>query len=116
MLDKYIVAEGYERNILVFDGDANPGELTTRLIPLLMDVAWRNEPRGRIEAVYVPEEVEFDPDCNGTYCGAYIIPDKRLNKDGELFKHFQEIGGRLMTGDKYLAVGVGPGLVLLGSF
>lgn len=125
MLDKYIVEEGYNRNILVYDCDAFFGEFTLRLAALLRCVARRNQPRGHIEAVYIPEEIQYDESL--TTGGLYIIPDKRLNLDGELLKHFFDLGGVLAasrvdpdditrrTKDRYLCVGVSPTTTILGS-
>jgi len=119
MLNKFIVEEGYKRNIIVFDAEATPGVFGSRLAALLRTVAHRNVPRGHLEAVYVPEEITVD-DEDGALCGLYIIPDKRLNKGGELLEHFKKIGGSTAASlnskvDEYLVVGVGQNIVMLGS-
>lgn len=121
MLDKYIVEEGNKRNIMVYDCDAPRGEFTLRLAALLCCVARRNKPQGHIEAVYVPEEIEYDESL--TTGGIYIIPDKRLNIGGELHTYFvEELDGTFPRSsndgdgaDRYLCVAVAPNVTLFGS-
>jgi len=132
MLDKYVVKDGADQNILVFDGDQKPGDgiFTDRHAALLRTVARYNR-LGDIEAIYVPEEIEVEGE-NGNACGMYIIPDKRLNLGGELLKYYLEETGHGTTlfirnprrtpadppasVDRYLVVAIGqPNTVLLGS-
>lgn len=114
---------GVDRNIVCFDDDAKPGELTDRLLNIMKDVAFDNQD---CHNPYTGYHFWVGDICNvnmtgySEYHGEHydITVDKRLGLDGELVKYFlNECKATMVKNDTSLVVMfLNNGEVLLGSY
>lgn len=126
MLTKDKFLEALDRNIMIFDADAEPSVFTKRLIYLMKVVVRRQygletNKRGKLVDLYIPDMKLFnnwtidylegvtddlDNSSKIVIFGVNIIKDKRLNNDGELSEVFRISSGTLATNDNFLVVGI----------
>lgn len=112
-----------DRNILVFDGDAEPGEFTKRLICLMKTVFRQNKQTGsgNIDVIYVDlEDLErFLDDSYPQYYDRVRLFGVRLAPcDGEAMTEYfvKEKKCTLAATDKKLILALGTEEGLIGSY
>lgn len=130
-LTKKDLWNGLERNIVCFDIDAKPGELTERLLDIMKDVAFNNQDLIDIDTgehkeafsgyhFWVGNIGSVDESYYTEYRGenSDITVDERLAEGGELHRYYTEdSSGSLTTGDNSLVVMfLNNGEILLGSY
>lgn len=96
---------GIDKNILVFDADAKPGELTSRLLSLLRVIGGRNQPK-KITDIIISDSDSFDDSIHEF--NRHSLPENAVEK-------FLKLGGRLATlDDKKLCIclDMSKGLIL----
>lgn len=129
-----LVASAADRNIVVYDADADPGQFTKRLVSLMRTVMARNSGgnsastrRGRLTDLYLSieahenirnwdadqvdevtrREIYMRPDGTATRIfGVTLHEMYELGVDQELQVFFEQLGGTLPGGDSEIVVGV----------
>jgi hypothetical protein len=104
------IAQGIDRNVLVYDFDAVSGEFTSRLVALMSVVARRHKPEeDRLVAIWVGDHLDID---NALIAGVKI---KCICMDN-VGAFYKSLSGAMGPGDTHLVIGITEKSTLLGSY
>jgi hypothetical protein len=118
VLTKDILNKAISQNVLCFDDDQIEGELSYKLVGLMIDVL-RSTSNEILTKLYIPCGIKWESEYYQTCCGlkVYQIPElNRSHPDSLLRYYLEDLEGFLYGNHKYLIVGTGPNCaVMLGS-
>ncbi len=119
-LTKEVVRQAFDRNILVFDNDSEPGDCTGRLVALIRTIGYFNG-KEDFDILYVGHDVKLNDehaDGEDDICimsGLPVVRDERLSVDGEFDNYYKTLYGCLAKDHKHMLVAIGKTNIILGS-
>lgn len=113
MLTKERLKKAVDRNVIVYDEDAEPNILTHKLVGIMIDY-FKQQYGEDPHTLYFPYDIYLEVGYP-TFCGLTPCRVKDLRKDGVLYRF---LFGELNIGSKgkYICVITSDNYELLGSF
>jgi hypothetical protein len=122
MVLEEIAKIGLNRNILVYDQDAEVGDFTIRMF-LLMLVTYRfnatneegNDIEDEIHTLYLPSDLHYNVNIGALKHIVEFKFDSLLSQTGPIHRYLNDQGSNAVD-KKHYVIGVGKYNVLLGGF